>query len=86
MDAALVDRFKLHWDEIIERLVEGSRDRFDVIGHRDIDQRKFAKWTEMQGLVDCTIYVNSVSHEYSVSKRSEVEWSNRRSVQHTPRT
>nr|WP_161501336.1 DNA polymerase [Rhodopirellula sp. SM50] len=50
VDAELAERFKANWNDITERLVARNRDKFDVIGDKDIDQRKFATWLESHGL------------------------------------
>jgi hypothetical protein len=51
IDQDLAKRFRDHWPLIIERLIVESKDELDVIGKRDIDQRKFGKWLNQNGLI-----------------------------------
>ncbi len=41
------DRFqtiKSHWDLIVDRLVESSRDGLDILGDKEVDAAKFERW------------------------------------------
>lgn len=40
----LLDRLIENWDPIVNLVIAKERHRFDIIGHRDVDQAKFAKW------------------------------------------
>lgn len=51
IDQELAGRFRKHWDPIVDRLIVDSKSEFDVIGKRDIDQKKFAIWLESHGLL-----------------------------------
>ena len=51
VDQELAGRFRDHWDPIVNRLIVDSKSEFDVIGKRDIDQKKFAAWLESHGLL-----------------------------------
>ncbi len=51
VDQELAGRFRDHWDPIVDRLIVDSKSEFDVIGKRDIDQKKFAAWLESHGLL-----------------------------------
>ncbi len=50
VDLEMFQRLKSHWPAIIDRLIEAERPSLDVIGHRDIDQRKLATWLNQQGI------------------------------------
>ena len=52
VDKPLAERFRRHWDDIVDRLIDRNRDRFDVIGNRDVDARKFARWVRDRGIED----------------------------------
>jgi len=44
VDKPLLDRLITHWDPIVDLVIAKERQRFDVIGHRDVNQAKFAEW------------------------------------------
>lgn len=47
----LADRLRDRWDAIVHLLITNSKCDFDVIGNKDIDQKKFAIWLESNGLL-----------------------------------
>lgn len=51
IDQDLAKRFRDHWPSIIERLIVDNESEFDVIGNRDIDQKKLAIWLASNGLI-----------------------------------
>jgi DNA polymerase I len=52
LDLPLVRRLTAHWNLIIDRIIELNREEFNVIGHRDIDRRKFEVWMAQHGYWD----------------------------------
>ncbi len=51
LDQELAKRFRDRWDAVVHRLITDSKSEFDVIGNKDIDQKKFAIWLESNGLL-----------------------------------
>lgn len=48
VDKCLLDRLVARWDKIVDRVIAGQSDRFDVLKHREVDQQKFAQWLHAQ--------------------------------------
>ena len=51
IDKELAGRLRDRWDDVVHRLITDSKGEFDVIGNKDIDQKKFAIWLESHGLL-----------------------------------
>lgn len=50
VDKDLLARLVAHWDQIVERVIDKERHRFDVLKHREVDQHKFATWLNTNGI------------------------------------
>ncbi len=46
VDKPILDRLDQNWDAIVDSVIAKERHRFDIIGHRDVDQEKFANRLE----------------------------------------
>ena len=44
VDKPLLDRLIQNWNPIVDLVIAKEQHRFDIIGHRDVDQAKFATW------------------------------------------
>ena len=50
VDVERADGLKIIWEPIVDRLIHQRRHDLDVIGHRDVDHRKFTRWLAQHSL------------------------------------
>ena len=65
IDIETFQQLKENWSEIVDRLIDSERDRFDVFGNRDTDQDKFGKWLQERGI---TFWPTTASGKLSTGK------------------